>query len=305
MGSEMIADADHGDCACGRGHGARFPGHPDRSRVDRPRRTHPRRVLRDIQRLTSLPVSASGAASDRHPAVGPRRLAPIVEGHHQERHRVDAQRRRDGRAPSTSRPSPGTSHDLVAHVVHSGSRTPGRDAGRTCATRPPTSGFKKEEPDGGVGTGEASSWLEFLHRTDRPPHRQGRPARRVEGYRRSSGLVARSAHLARPTDAAVRAHRRVRRHRGRFRPGRPSRRSSAPPAGRAATARRHHHGRQPPLGAPRDLPELDGHAAGVEAIRAPCPPRCPPRRPGDDAATPSAARTGPARTTRSSACSVC
>ena len=74
-----------------RGHGARLPGHPDRARLDRPRRAHPRRLLRHAD--AAQPAGRHQrprAAPDRHPAVGPRRPGRHREGDHQERHRPDA-----------------------------------------------------------------------------------------------------------------------------------------------------------------------------------------------------------------------
>ena len=55
----------------------------------------------------------------------------------------------------------------------------------------------------------------------------------------------------------------------------------------------------------RDLPELDGHAAGVEAIRALAPPRGPARRPGPDAVRVQPRELGPLRRRGRPACSAC
>jgi hypothetical protein len=71
--------------------------------------------------------------------------------------------------------------------------------------------------------------------------------------------------LARPTDAPPTAHRSTR---GRRRP--PDLRAATPIGScprRPAAPRRDHHGRQPALGSPARAAEVDGHAAGVEAIR--------------------------------------
>ena len=99
---------------------------------------------------------------------------------------------------------------------------------------------------------------------DRPPHRRGRPPRRGQGTGGPRGLVAR-APLARPTDAPPTAHETAARSESHAR-----RSAEAEPLLPAEDLPRHvaiimdgnrRWARQ------RDLPELEGHAAGVEAIR--------------------------------------
>ena len=145
--------------------------------------------------------------------------------------------------------------------------------------------LKKEERDGVVGADEAHRQLETLQTTtdrhvaevDRLGDGQGTGGPR--------GLVAR-AHLARPTDAPPTAHDTT---------------SDAEPGAGAATSPPLPPGETPllpPEELPRhvaiimdgnrrwarlrDLPELDGHAAGVEAIRELLRARRPARRPGPD-----------------------
>ena len=126
--------------------------------------------------------------------------------------------------------------------------------------------LKKEERDGVVGTDEGHRQLETLQQHDRSPHRRGRPGGRREGTGGPGGLVAR-AHLARPTDAPPAAHEPAARDEVQPSPAIPEHEGSFLPPddlprhvaiimdGNRRWARE------------RGLPELDGHAAGVEAIR--------------------------------------
>ena len=102
---------------------------------------------------------------------------------------------------------------------------------------------------------------------DRPPHRRGRPRRRGQGTGGPRGLVAR-APLVRPTDAPPAAHEPAPRRSAavRRRSARPARRRSCRPTTCRGTSRSSWTatGAGP---APRGLSELEGHAAGVEAIR--------------------------------------
>ena len=98
MSSEILADADHKMARAVEVMERDFQGDPDRPRLDRARRAHPRRVLRHVD--AAQPAGRDqrpGAAPDRHPALGPRRPRRDREGDHEERHRPDAQRRRHGR----------------------------------------------------------------------------------------------------------------------------------------------------------------------------------------------------------------
>ncbi len=126
--------------------------------------------------------------------------------------------------------------------------------------------LKKEERDGQVGTDEAHRQLETPPEDHGSPHRRRRPGRCREGTGGPRGLVAR-APLARPTDAPPTAHEAS--------SGGEAGAAPAVPAGEVPLV--------PPDELPRhvaiimdgnrrwarqrDLPELEGHAAGVEAIR--------------------------------------
>ena len=126
--------------------------------------------------------------------------------------------------------------------------------------------LKKEERDGGRRDRRGAPPARDAPADDRSPHRRRRPGRRREGTGGPRGLVAR-AHLARPTDAPPAAHEPAARGEVEPSPAIPERDGSFLPPddlprhvaiimdGNRRWARQ------------RDLPELDGHAAGVEAIR--------------------------------------
>ena len=125
--------------------------------------------------------------------------------------------------------------------------------------------LKREERDGTVGDRRGPSPARDAPADDRSAHRRGRSPRQREGTGGPRGLVAR-APLARPTDAPPAAHGPAHG---------PDRAATGVPVGEppllpAEELPRHvaiimdgnrRWARQ------RDLSELDGHAAGVEAIR--------------------------------------
>ena len=116
---------------------------------------------------------------------------------------------------------------------------------------------------------------------DRPPHRRGRPPRGGEGTGGPRGLVARSHHLARPTDAPPAAHGRRRRRARR-------RRTTSPTLPTGTT----------PLLPPDELPRhvaiiMDGNRRWARAAR-PARARRPRRRRRGDPRARSATRSGAA-----------
>ena len=131
--------------------------------------------------------------------------------------------------------------------------------------------LKKEERDGAVGADESHRQLEIAPEDHRPAHRRGRPPWARPRNRRSWRSSGPRTPLARPTDAPPAAHEPI-----------PSTDAAIVPA--ATPVDRADDGpTTPPDDLPRhvaiimdgnrrwarqrDLPELEGHAAGVEAIR--------------------------------------
>ena len=253
MSTEIITDADQRMARAVEAMERDFQARAHGSRLDRPGRAHPRRLLRHPD--AAQPArrdQRAGAAPDRHPAVGPGGPRCDREGDHQERHRADAQRRRHGRAPQ-----------------------------HPAADRGASQGARQSRPQayGGGARGDP----EHPSRRQRPPEARG--ARRWHRHRRiaSPGRHPaeddRSAHRARSTVAARPRNRRSSRskwpaHPWPDRPTHHRSRTNARPSddpflpaedlprhvaiimdGNRRWARQQHK------------PELEGHAAGVEAIR--------------------------------------
>ena len=220
-----------------------------------------------------------GAAPDRHPAVGPRRPRRDREGHHQERHRPDAERRRHRRP----------------------AQHPAADRGASQGPRP----SRPQAHGGGQGRDpQPAPRRRRRAQEGRARRRRSGPTRRTASSRPSSGRPTGTSPTS--TASAPARNRRSSRSSGPSTswPGRPTRRPrrmTSRPTPRPASPGRA-RGRDPffpPDELPRhvaiimdgnrrwarqrDLPELEGHAAGVEAIREPPPPRRPARRPGPDA----------------------
>ena len=165
--------------------------------------------------------------------------------------------------------------------------------------------LKKEERDGEVGRRRGPPPARPLAEDDRSSHRRGRPPRRRQGTGGPRGLVAR-APLAR-ADRRATVRPRSGGCGGRIDPcaHRSTGRAAARPARRPAPPRRHHHGRQPALGPLEGPARARGPRRRRRSHPRPAAPCGPPRASRSSRCTPSAARTGRAPTTRSSACSGC
>ena len=224
-------------------------------------------------------ISVPEAAPDRHPAVGSGRPRGDREGDPEERHRPDAERRRDGRPAQHPAADRGASQGPRARASTSGWRRPGSRSATSAATRPTSS--RRRSGTATVGTDEVPPPARAAPEDDRPLDRRGRSGRRGQGAGGPGGLVAR-APLARPTDAPpdgarpdaeAADPRRLRRRAGdadRLLPDRATCRATSRSSWTATAAG--------PASAA--CAELEGHAAGVEAIRDAPPPRGPARRPG-------------------------
>ena len=148
-------------------------------------------------------------------------------------------------------------------------RGPGRDPQPPPRGRPITSSARSATVR--IGTDEVASRARGPAAPDRPLHRRDRPAGRPQGAGGPGGLVGRPEvriPLARPTDAPPIAHA-PRRCRGRSSPEPtpaepdrdPARRPTCPVTSPIIMDGNRRWARE------RGLAELEGHAAGVEAIR--------------------------------------
>ena len=131
--------------------------------------------------------------------------------------------------------------------------------------------LKKEERDGERRDRRGASPARDAPEDDRPPHRRGRPPGGGEGTGGPRGLVARAP--PRPTDrCAARGARATTDAEPGAMPDRPDPAAGDDPARcRPMSCRATSRSSWTATAAgprQRDLPELDGHAAGVEAIRA-------------------------------------
>ena len=280
MSSEIIADADHKMARAVEAMERDFQGDPDRPRLDRARRAHPRRVLRHVD--AAQPAGRDQrprAAPDRHPAVGPRRPRRDREGDHQERHRPDAERRRDGRPAQHPAAHRGASQGPRPSRPQAHGGGAGRDPQPPPRRRRPAQEAKSATAS--VGADEAHRQLETLQKTTDRHIAEVDRARRAPRNRRSSRSSG--PRTAGPADRRAARGARARRRRG---PRRPD-----------ATAG------EAPLLPPDDLPRhvaiiMDGNrrwARPARPARARGPrrrrrgdPRAPParrpaRRPGPDA----------------------
>ena len=205
-------------------------------------------------------ISIPEAAPDRHPALGPERPRRDREGHHQERHRAHPERRRDGRPAQHPAADRGASARPRQGRPQADGGGPGRDPqppprGR----RPAQEARARGRPRDGRGPSPPGGHPE----DDGPSHRRGRPRRWGQGTGGPRGLVTR-APLVRPTDAPPTAHE----------PGpvEAIERIDGPTLDEALASELPRHvaiimdGNRRWARA-RGLPELEGHPAGVEAIR--------------------------------------
>ena len=165
--------------------------------------------------------------------------------------------------------------------------------------------LKKEERDGDVGDRRGASPARDAPEDDRPatsPRSTDSAAARSRRSSRSSGPRAARPADRRPPLAHVADA-------GDATPA-PAAEPSPTPARRAARRDLPRHvaiimdGNRR-WARPHDLPELEGHAAGVEAIREPPAPRGPARRPGADAVRVQPRELGPLRRRGHAACSGC
>ena len=212
---------------------------------------HPGRVLRHPD--AAQPAGQHqrpGAAPDRHPALGPGRPGRHREGHPEERHRPDAQRRRHGRAaqhPAAHRGAP-QGPGQGRPQAHGGGA--GGDP-QPPPRRAPTSS-RKQEKDGEIGADEARREQERIEKLTHHWIDQVDRVGQGQGAGDHGGLMAS-----------------VRRRPGTPAPG-PS--ADGPPTADASVDRAPRHVAIIMDGNRRwarehGVPEAQGHAAGVEAIR--------------------------------------
>src|SRR5687767_534984 len=193
--------------------------------------------------------------------LGPERPRRDRARDHQERHRAHPERRRNRGAAE----HPGPHRGAPARPRPPGPQAHGGGAGRDPQPSARRGGPPQEAREGGRGGhGREPQAHGDAPEDNRPPRRRGRPRRGREGAGGPRGLVAR-APLIRPTDAPPRAHESDA-------PGEQTARPATDTALRAARTDLPAHvaiimdgNRRWARG--RGVSELDGHAAGVEAIR--------------------------------------
>ena len=202
------------------------------------------------------------AAPDRDPALGPERPRRDREGDPEERHRARSRTSTARSSASTSRRSPRSVARTSSRASTSGWRRPGSRSATSAATRPTTS--RRRSATATVGADESHRQLEALQKmTDRFVGEVDRLGG-GEGAGGPRGLVAALARSrARPTRRRL-AH--GRRRGARARRAAPRRVADCPRTTCRATSRSSWTatGAGPAL---HGLAELEGHAAGVEAIR--------------------------------------